>query len=80
LLASILRNTDEDFLKWAIDVVATWKNKYQHTNLVHLHGTADRILPYCFIKNAIPVQAGGHFMTVDKASLLTNLLRKLLSS
>jgi pimeloyl-ACP methyl ester carboxylesterase len=79
LLAAILCDTDNDFLKWALDAVATWRNEYKHTNLVHLHGTADRILPYRFIKKAIRVPAGGHFMIVDQATLLTNMLRNLLS-
>jgi len=80
LLAAILRDTDKGFLRWAIGTIATWKNKYKHTNLLHLHGTADRILPSSFIKDAIPVQAGGHFMIVNKSDLLTTMLRNLLSS
>ena len=80
LLAAILHDTDKDFLQWAIDAAATWNNKHLHTNLIHLHGTADRILPYLFIKSAIPVAFGGHFMTVTKAGLLTNMLRNALSS
>ena len=79
LLAAILRDTDKDFLRWAIDVIAKWNNEYKHTDLIHLHGTADKIFPYRFIKGAIPVQAGGHFMIVDKAELLTTMLRKFLS-
>ena len=75
-----MRDTDKRFLKWAIHKIVTWRNEYKHANLLHLHGTADRILPYQYIKNAVPVKDGGHLMIADKAALLTNMLRNILSS
>jgi len=80
LLAAILRDTNTHFMKWAIEKIATWQNMYKPAPLVHLHGTKDRILPYRFIENAIPINDGGHFMIVNKAELLTAMLRNILSS
>jgi pimeloyl-ACP methyl ester carboxylesterase len=79
LLAAILCDTDEHFLTWAIDTIVTWKNNYQHSNLIHLHGNTDKILPYYFTRNAIAIEGGGHFMIVDKAKLLTAMLRNILA-
>lgn len=76
LLAEILKDTDEKFLKWAIDKIVTWKNKTENKNSVHIHGTSDRILPMKFVKWNLKVENGGHFMTLNKASELTKIVRK----
>jgi len=78
LLAEILRDTDTSFFKWAIDKILTWKNQTLHKNITHIHGTADRILPYRFVTCDLTVRGGGHFMTVNKAKELTEKIRSLL--
>lgn len=78
LLKVILKDTDPAFLKWAIDKVVTWKNETQIKNIKHIHGTADRILPYRFIKSDYQVNGGGHFMTLNKAEELTQLIKELI--
>lgn len=78
LLAAILRDTDPAFLSWAIDQIVTWTHQTSTPNLIHIHGMADRILPFRYVEGAIPVVGGGHFMTVNKAQELTSLLRSLL--
>ena len=78
LLAEILHDMDTSFFKWAIDKILTWKNKTLHKNITHIHGTADRILPYRFVTCDLTVKNGGHFMTVNKAEELTEKIRSLL--
>ena len=77
-MKTILQDTDPVFLKWAIDKVARWENTILLKNIVHIHGTNDKILPYRFVKCDLTVQDGGHFMTLNKAEELTSILRKLL--
>ncbi len=74
ILSEILKDTNEKFLKWAIDKIVTWKN--ENGNSIHIHGTSDRILPIKFVKWNIKVENGGHFMTLNKASELTKIVRK----
>lgn len=78
MLASIMVDTEPNFLVWAIDKVVNWKNKTIHKNLVHIHGTADKILPLYFVKSDIIVNGGGHLMTLNKAEELTQKIRSLL--
>ena len=80
ILREILKDTDEKFLKWAIDKIVTWKNRIEHNNLVHIHGTSDRILPISFVKWNTKVENGGHIMTLNKAEELTKILRNELSN
>ncbi|GAB3701769.1 hypothetical protein GCM10027592_30380 [Spirosoma flavus] len=78
LLADILRDTDSHFLKWAIDKIVTWTNQTYHDNLTHIHGTADRILPFRYVVSDLIVNGGGHFMTLNKAEEITDVIRGLL--
>ncbi|MFY7733391.1 MAG: alpha/beta hydrolase [Bacteroidia bacterium] len=66
LLKAILNETNGTFLKWALDKIGKWKNLQTHPNLVHIHGTADKILPIHFTKPEYKIEVGGHFMTLNK--------------
>ena len=76
ILSEILKDTDENFLKWAIDKIVNWKNETEHKNIIHIHGSADRILPINFVDCQIKVKNGGHFMTLNKAKELNEILKR----
>lgn len=78
LLAQILEDTDPVFLSWAIDKIVSWSNQTIPNSLLHIHGTSDRILPYRYVKADFAINKGGHFMVVNKASEVTELIRKLI--
>ncbi len=78
LLQQILHDTDPRFLTWAMHRLALWQNEVIPTEIIHIHGTADHVLPYRFIKNAIPIDQAGHFMTLNRAEEISQLLRRLL--
>ena len=79
LLDDILQDTDPHFFKWAMTQIVLWKNKTIPDNVVHIHGTDDKILPYRFVACDIRIEHGGHFMVVDKADELNPILRNLLA-
>ena len=67
LLEDILKETDTDFMKWAINIIVNWNTDKATTDLLHIHGMQDRIFPYSNIKDSVGIEGGGHFMVVDKA-------------
>jgi pimeloyl-ACP methyl ester carboxylesterase len=75
LLKEIITATDPQFLVWAIDRIMNWKQKNAAANLVHIHGTKDRIFPIAKIRPSFEVQHGGHFMIVDKADEVGDIIR-----
>ncbi len=77
LLKQILIDTDPIFLKWAIDKVVVWKNRTHPQNLFQIHGTSDRILPLCFVECNVTILKGGHFMILNRAEELNEILKKL---
>lgn len=78
LLNEIIQDTHPDFLKWAIDKIIHWQNKILPNNITHIHGTADKILPFSYVSADISIQNGGHFMIVNQSDILRNILNDLL--
>ena len=76
MLASIMKDTDEVFLTWAIDAVASWGNSTSPNHVIQIHGTKDRILN---VQNAdYLVNGGGHVMVVTQAMEVSDILKKIL--
>jgi len=76
LMRTILNETDPDFFKWAMEKVVTWKNTTLHRNVVHIHGTKDRLLPYRFVKADISIKNGTHLMTIKNAKEISEILKR----
>jgi pimeloyl-ACP methyl ester carboxylesterase len=76
LLASIMKDTDELFLTWAIDAVTRWEYSTSSNHVIQIHGTKDRILN---VQNAdYLVNGGGHLMVVTQAREVSDILKKIL--
>jgi pimeloyl-ACP methyl ester carboxylesterase len=78
LLSEILKDTDPAFLRWAINEIVHWKNKTTCSKVIHVHGRSDRILPFMFVKADIAIAKGSHFMTVNRSTELTRIIRSIL--
>lgn len=74
LLKMIIHDTDRHFMKWAISEIMNWENKTVFPQLIHIHGTEDRIFPVGNILNFHSVRGAGHFMIVNRAKEISKLL------
>jgi pimeloyl-ACP methyl ester carboxylesterase len=79
LLRQILHETDPVFLKWAIDKIVRWENETVPSNVFHIHGDNDKILPLPYVTANITIQNGGHFMILNKAAEVNKHLHQCLS-
>lgn len=79
LLKSIIQDTSPPFFIWAIDKILRWEQPSALERCIHLHGTADRILPARTIRNAQWINGGGHLMTITHAEQVGEWLRENLS-
>ncbi|MEM7591263.1 MAG: alpha/beta hydrolase [Cyanobacteria bacterium P01_A01_bin.83] len=77
LFKAILYDTNARFMKWAIHQVITWKNEIIPDNIYHIHGESDRIFPYQFVQSDFSVNQGGHFMVMNRASYISNLIKQI---
>lgn len=80
LLKNIINDTNPIFLKWAINQIVNWKNSTISKDIVHIHGNKDRIIPIRNIQADYIISGGGHFMTVDRASEIENILLMVIKS
>ena len=76
LLKAIMDDADNDFVDWATNAIVTWDNEEQISNIVTIHGTADRIFP--FKEADYKIEKGGHMMIVSKAGEVSRILRHIL--
>ncbi|HHP7231635.1 MAG TPA: alpha/beta hydrolase [Xenococcaceae cyanobacterium] len=80
LLKAILIDTDAQFLKWAIHRVVIWNNQTVPDCTYHLHGTSDRIFPLRFVKPDIKLEQGGHFMIINRADKISQIIDRIIVS
>ncbi len=74
LLKQIINETDRDFLQWAIDKIVNWDNMSVPKNIISIHGSSDKILPIGYTSSDYAIKDGGHFMILNKAEEITNIL------
>ena len=75
----ILDETDPAFTAWAVHAILNWHNTVEPPNLVHIHGTADRLLPLRYVHADHEIKGGKHIMIMDKAEEISALLKKLVA-
>ena len=78
LLKQIITDTSPVFLKWAINEIIHWRNITKPQNLIHIHGTKDRLFPIKKIKADFSVEGGTHFMVYTKAAIISEIIGKIL--
>lgn len=78
LLAEILADTDVAFFRWAMTSILTWQNDAYPKQLIHIHGTRDKIIPYENLKADYTIKNGGHFMVLNRAAEIQEIILKYL--
>jgi len=74
LLKEIIRDTNPQFIRWALNTIINWSNEKKSSEVMRIHGTKDKVIP--LKGRAIEVKDGGHFMIVDKAEEISNLINE----
>ena len=80
LAEKYLTEREEYYLKWAVDNLLRWKNDGVKPNLIHIHGTKDKIFPIKNIDNCIEVEGGNHEMIIIRAKWFNENLEKIIST
>lgn len=62
------------FLRWAMQQLSKWDNETYPIDLIHIHGTKDRIFPHRFIQNPVTIEGGTHFMNMEWAEQINRLI------
>ncbi len=78
IINQLAKDADANFIKWAVECILKWKSSNAPANIIHIHGTADILLPYRFVKADYTIKGGKHVMALNKHQEISALLKKLL--
>lgn len=74
----VAEHADANFYRWAIGAILNWQNKTVPANILHIHGTSDRLLPYKFVQPHATINNGGHLMIIENANEVSELIKNFL--
>ena len=78
LLKEVILDIDELFLRWSLGQLLDWQQEEVLPGLVHIHGTADRVLPLYDRPGLIKVPGGEHLMVMHQPGEISAILKKIL--
>lgn len=71
--------SDKKYLDWAIEQIVSWKQDQIINNIIHIHGSNDRVFPIENIKgHVVKVNKGTHVMIINKYKWFNENLPQLL--
>ena len=74
LLKEIISDTKPQFIRWALNTIINWSSEIITIETIRIHGTKDKLIP--LKGDAIKIRGGEHFMIVDKAEEISNLINE----
>lgn len=78
LLKEVIRDTNPQFIRWALNTIINWSNEKKSNQTIRIHGTNDKLIP--LKGHAIEVKDGGHFMIVDRAEEISKLVNEQINA
>jgi pimeloyl-ACP methyl ester carboxylesterase len=76
MLSAVLKKSDGQFMRWAMKAVTLWHNTTYPPDIVHIHGTDDKIIPPVAVKPTHWIEGGSHIMIYNKAAEVNRIIEK----
>jgi len=76
LVQQMIHDSDPAFIRWAMQAIVHWKGNPQPEFLLHIHGTADGLLPVRFTLPTHLIKDAGHLMVLTHATAVNEILKK----
>lgn len=80
IVYNYVNNIDPAFIRWSLNVIVHWSHTERLSELVHIHGSHDHLLPYRYVKADYLIKNGGHLMVMNKADEVNSILQEVLLS
>lgn len=72
----MVNSMTENYFKYCINIIVSWKEKELPKNSIHIHGDADRLLWYKYVKPDYTIKEGSHAMIVFQAGEINKIIEK----
>jgi len=79
MIRQIIKDSDNSFIRWAMNAILNWENETLPFPYIHIHGTKDEVLPVRFTKPTHVLSKAGHLMIMTKAKEINKILEEVLS-
>ena len=79
LLKEVLKDTDLNFVVWAINEILNWQNVRIPEKLFRIHGSNDHLLPLKVSASDFEIKNGSHLMVLNKAKEVSEALKIILN-
>jgi pimeloyl-ACP methyl ester carboxylesterase len=80
VIREMMETANPAFIEWAIDAAIHWQSPQNiPNNIIHIHGSADRLFPIRNIKGALVVEKGSHIMNITKSTGVNGLILRALA-
>lgn len=79
MVRQIIKESDNYFIRWAMNAILKWDNETIPSSYIHIHGTRDEVLPVRFTKPTHILPKAGHLMIMTKAKEVNSILAQVLS-
>jgi pimeloyl-ACP methyl ester carboxylesterase len=76
VFTNMLKVADNEFIRWALNAIIHWKVETDFSNIVHIHGDGDYILPCRYVKADMLVKRGDHLMVLSMPQKISPLLKE----
>lgn len=74
IILQMIRDTDPAFIRWAMNAIVKWKGEAPQTELLHIHGSADGLLPVRYTQPTHMISGAGHMMVFTHAAEINAIL------
>lgn len=76
LLADSLLRSDPLLLDWSVDKIMNWEFTLPVPNLVHIHGSTDKIFPLRCVQPHHIIKGGGHLTVFNEGTQVSEILKQ----
>jgi pimeloyl-ACP methyl ester carboxylesterase len=77
-LKDVIWDSDQRFTKWALKAIGRWKSASYPANIVHIHGTADKVIAAAKVKPDFWIEGGSHIMIYNRADEINKIISQSL--
>jgi pimeloyl-ACP methyl ester carboxylesterase len=79
IFRKMMAEADDRFILWAIHEIIHWRNREAIPGILHIHGTADILLPYKYVRADHTIAGGEHLMLMMNPAEVSALLRQIIT-
>jgi pimeloyl-ACP methyl ester carboxylesterase len=80
IFRSMFRVKSAIYFKRTVNLIVNWDRTEINPDIIHIHGTGDRTLPFSLVKPHHVIEGGSHIMVYTRAKEINQILGQVLAS